>query len=230
MAMSWRKIIAGFLVIMAMSSGSVCKGQTHYTSRVYVGGHAGLNLSRVEFTPGVTQSFNPCMNAGLNFRYVEEKHFGFILELNWQQRGWKEDFEGLPYSYSRTFNYIQIPFLAHIYFGNRGKFFINAGPSVSLLLGDKINTNIDLNNISGNSDFKNRITAQMTEGTQQKVDYGIEGGIGGEFNINRNNSIYLDARFYFGLSNIVKSGRTDPIRGANPMTISVSAGYWFRVK
>ena len=204
--------------------------QTHYDSRVYIGGHAGLNLSRVEFTPSVTQGFNPGINAGINFRYIEEKHFGFIVELNWEQRGWKEDFEDLNYKYSRTVNFIQLPFLAHIYFGNRGKFFINAGPSISLRLSESTNTDIDLTTISSNSDFNNRVTYQMLEPVHQKVDYGIQGGIGGEFSINKRNSIYLDARFYFGLGNLLKSGRTENIRGSNPMTISVSAGYWFRIK
>ncbi|MDE7180869.1 MAG: PorT family protein [Muribaculaceae bacterium] len=224
-------LIPGALSLMsAVCWCPLATAQSHYVSRVYVGGHAGVNMSRVEFTPGVTQGLNTGMNAGLNFRYIEQKHFGFIVELNWEQRGWKEDFEELPYNYSRTANFIQLPFLAHIYFGNRGKFYINAGPSVSFFVGESTKTNIDLTSADSNPDFNSTITYQWKEKVNQKVDYGIQGGIGGEFSINRNNSIYLDARFYFGLANLVKSGRTDPIRGSNPMTISISAGYWFRVK
>ena len=173
---------AGLLAVSALACvAPSASAQSHYSSRVYLGAHGGIDLSRVTFTPGVSQSFLLGGNAGLNFRYIEEKHFGFIVEANWEQRGWKEDFEDLPYSYSRTVNYIQIPFLAHIYFGNRGKFFIS-------------------------------------------------GGIGGEFSINPHNSLYLDARFYYGLANILKSGRTEPVRGSNGMTISLSLGYWFRLK
>ena len=105
---------------MALFASAASFAQSHYESRVFLGGHAGANFSRVVFTPGVTQGFNPGANAGLNFRYVEQKNFGFIVELNWQQRGWKEDFEGKPYNYQRTVNFIQVPFLAHIYFGRRG--------------------------------------------------------------------------------------------------------------
>lgn len=224
--------------LFAISVFTVCasifcgyaSAQSHYESRVYIGAHGGLNLSRVNFTPSVTQSFELGANAGINFRYIEEKHFGFIIELNWEQRGWNEDFEDLPYKYSRTVNYIQLPFLAHVYFGSRAKFFINAGPSVSLKVGESTSTNIDLATVSSNPDFKNRLTYQMFQNADLKVDYGIQGGIGGEYSINPNNSIYLDARFYFGLGNLLKSGRADPIRGSNPMTISISAGYWFRVK
>lgn len=204
--------------------------QTHYESRIFIGAHAGADFSRVEFTPAVSQTFNIGANAGINFRYIEEKHFGFIIEANWQQRGWKEDFEELSYRYSRTVNFLEIPFLAHIYFGRRGKFFINAGPSVSFMIGESTSSNFDINNIKNNPDFANRITYQFYEGVKQKVDYGIMGGIGGEFNINTKNSIYLDARFYYGLGNLLKSGRTEYIRGSNSMSIVLSAGYWFRMK
>lgn len=220
------------LVILGVSTlvAADVHAQSHYASRIFVGAHGGIDLSRVTFTPGVSQNFLVGGNAGLNFRYIEEKHFGFIVEANWEQRGWKEDFEELPYNYSRTVNYVQIPFLAHIYFGNRGKFFINAGPSVSFVLGESTSANFDYNNVSQILDLNTHITYQYALPVHQKVDYGISGGIGGEFSINPRNSVYLDARFYYGLSDILKSGRTEPIRGSNGMTVSVSVGYWFRVK
>lgn len=205
-------------------------GQSHYPSRVYLGAHGGVDLSRVVFTPSVLQSFNVGGNAGLNFRYVEEKHFGFIVEANWEQRGWKDSFEDLPYKYSRTVNFIQVPFLAHIYFGNRGKFFINAGPSVSFVLGESTNTNFDVSTVGGNPDFDNRITWQYFAPVHQKIDYGISGGIGGEFSLNPRNSLYLEGRFYYGLDHLLKSGRTENIRGSNSMTISLTLGYWYRLK
>ena len=213
-----------------VSAAPEIHGQTHYASRLYVGAHGGADFSRVTFTPSVTQGFAIGGNAGLNFRYVEEKHFGFIVELNWLQRGWKEDFEDLPYKYSRTTNYIQIPFLAHIYFGNRGKFFVNAGPSVSFFLNESTSSNFDYTNADNITDLDNHIKYQYELPVNHKVDFGIEGGIGGEFSLDRRNSLYVDARFYYGLGNVLKSGRTEPIRGSNSMSIMVSLGYWFRIK
>ncbi len=209
----------------------VITAQTHYNANISVGVHGGADFSRVFFTPSVTQGFQPGFNAGFNFRYIEEKHFGFIVEANFEQRGWKEDFEDAPYEYSRTVNYVTIPFLAHIYFGRRGRFFINAGPSVSFTLGESSSSNFDVNHVSpGVGGFPIRNIYQYTMDVDQKVDYGISAGIGGEFSINRRNAIYLEGRFYYGLGNMLKSGRTEHIRGSNSMTISVSAGYWFRVK
>lgn len=223
------KILVAAAAVLLSGQG-VAFGQSHYASRVSIGAHGGIDLSRVEFTPSVEQSFILGGNAGLNFRYVEEKHFGFIVEANWEQRGWQENFEDLPYQYSRTVNFINIPFLAHIYFGRRGKFFINAGPSVSFMIGESTKANFDIAKVSSNPDFENRITYQYAEEVDQKVDYGIAGGLGGEFSINPRNSFYLEARFYYGLGNMLKSGRTENIRGSNSMSIMVSLGYWFRIK
>lgn len=226
-----RNLIASVLVPLAVCvCGLDSSAQSHYTSRVYLGAHGGVDLSRVTFTPGVTQDFAIGGNAGINFRYIEEKHFGFIVEANWVQRGWKENFEDLPYKYSRTANYIQIPFLAHIYFGRRGKFFINAGPSVSLFVSESTSSNFDYANAGSIPDLNNHIKYQYDLPVHHKFDYGIEGGIGGEFSIDRRNSLYLDARFYYGLGNMLKSGRTEPIRGSNAMSITLSLGYWFRIK
>lgn len=222
------KYIPAALILMGVSE--CADAQSHYASRLYFGAHGGVDFSRVTFTPSVPQTFAIGANAGICFRYIEEKHFGFIVELNWVQRGWKEDFDELPYNYQRTANFVQLPFLAHIYFGRRGKFFVNAGPSVSLFLGESTKSNFDFSNASNMPDLKNHIKYQYDLPVNQKVDYGIEGGLGGEFSINTRNSIYLEARFYYGLGNLLKSGRTEPVRGSNSMTLSVSAGYWFRAK
>ena len=111
------KHILKLAVCLSAMSPMPALAQTHYESKIEIGGHGGANLSMVSFTPGITQGLLPGANGGINFRYMEENHFGFIVELNFEQRGWKEDFEKRPFSYSRTVNYLQLPFLAHIYFG-----------------------------------------------------------------------------------------------------------------
>ncbi len=58
--------------------------------------------------------------------------------------------------------------------------------------------------------FPNRMIYQYGMPVENKFDYGISGGIGGEFSINRRNSLYLEARYYFGLGNMlpIRSYRT----------------------
>lgn len=220
----------GLSVILIISFKT--DAQTHYSSNVSFGVKGGIDLSRVNFTPSVRQGFLLGGNGGVTFRYIEENHFGIIAECNFAQRGWKEDFEEYPFKYSRSISYVSIPLLAHIYFGRRGKFFFNAGPEISFLISESTDTNFDVNNISHISGFPydSRITYQYYMKANGKVDYGIAAGLGAEFNLNRKNSIYLEGRFYYGLGNVLKSGRTENFRGSNSMSIMISAGYWFRIK
>lgn len=207
--------------------------QTHYSSNVSLGVRGGADISKVFFSPAVRQKLiNPGLTAGVMVRYIEENHFGLIAELNFVQRGWKENFEDAPYHYKRTLNYVELPLLAHIYFGRRGRFFFNAGPQVALFLGESTSANFDPNDMAKLPDFpyNNRMNEQMLMEATQKVDYGISAGLGSEFNINRRNSISLEARFYYGLGNIFPSARVDTYRASNQMSISLALGYWFRVK
>lgn len=220
------------IAIIIISFSIPAKSQTHYRANIAVGVKGGIDLSQIQFTPNVKQGFLIGANAGLCFRYIEENHFGLIAEVNFEQRGWKENFEEYPFEYSRTVNYIQIPFLAHIYFGRRGKFFFNAGPEIGFFIGESTKSNFDYSDIGNVPGFPANIrtTYQYTMPVNGKVDYGISAGLGGEFNINTKNSIYLEGRFYYGLGNVLKSGRAETIRGSNSMSIMISAGYWFRVK
>ncbi|MBD5292217.1 MAG: PorT family protein [Bacteroides sp.] len=206
-------------------------GQSHYDANMAVGVRAGADISRNFFNPSVKQLMKPGGLAGVTFRYVEENHFGLIAELNFIQRGWQENFEESPYVYKRTINYLQLPVLAHIYFGGRGRFFINAGPLVGLRLGDSVDCNFDTSATSDLPDFpKWHNIYQYDEPITQKVDYGICGGLGGEFNITKRNSLSLEARFYYGLGNLFGSSRKDRFNASNSMAVEFALGYWFRFK
>jgi hypothetical protein len=218
------------MMLMAMVSVAPGIGQTHYEAQMSLGVHGGVNLSQVMFSPSIRQKFLPGANAGINFRYTEEKHFGFIIEANFEQRGWAENFDEAPFSYSRTINYVQIPFMSHIYFGRRHKFFINLGPSVSFKTGDSVKSNFDYSNVGSVPDFPVHTSQQYGYPTKGAVDFGISGGLGGELGITRRHSIYLEARYYFGIANVLPAGRTDHFKSSNPMALSISLGYWFRMK
>lgn len=221
-------ILFSVVIISAFS----LKAQKHYSSDVSIGAKAGFNLSHVFFNPTVKQGWpvNPMM--GVRIRYIEETHFGLIGEVNWVRRGWSENFEGLPFRYRRNVDFINIPLLAHIYFGRKQRFFVNLGPEISFKLADSYSANFDPFNTGGIPDFPNtnRRNNQMREPVSQKVDFGISGGLGVEYYINPRNAIDFEARYYFGLSNLLPSGRLDPMRASNMMTIAFTFGYWFRIK
>lgn len=222
----------GILISFILCWAAHVSAQSHYTSTISVGVRGGADMSKVFFYPSVEELFNFGATSGVTFRYIEERHFGLIAELNFSQRGWREDFEDAPYHYSRTFNYLQLPILAHIYFGRRGKFFINLGPEFGLLLGESTNANFDPLQIATLPDFpyRNRMNSQLTEKAHSKFDYGITAGLGGEFSLNPKNSLSVEGRFYYGLGNVMADKRTDPFQTSTQMTISLALGYWFKVK
>lgn len=207
--------------------------QERYSANIAIGVKAGTTLSQTMFAPGVQQKMIPGMLCGVAVRYIEENHFGVIGELNFMQRGWKEVFEETPYSFSRRLSYIQIPLLAHIYFGNeRTRFFFNAGPEVGFLLTDKPKANFNYTDLSSVPDFPitNRNTAQFTMDIKNKIDYGISAGLGLEVSVNRKNSLLLEGRFYYGLNNLFSANKKDIFSASNGISIMVSLGYMFHIK
>lgn len=225
-----KRFLVGLILLLAACIPGYA--QTHFASRVDIGARGGITLSEVMFKPSITQKFGLAETFGVTFRYSEENHFGIIAEINFTQRGWAEKFESEPYSYQRFLNYIEVPVMSHIYFGRRGRFFFNAGPEIAYLLGDKISSNFDVDDVQNLPGFtdKNRRTEQLAMKPGHKLDFGIVAGLGGEFSINRRNSLAVEARLFYGIGNVMPSGRQDYFSVSNQLSIAVTAQYWFRLK
>lgn len=227
------RLLASVIICIIAFAPCVHAQSYHYEGNIFVGGHAGLTVSRTFFNPSVPQGMKLGGMAGFTFRYIEENHFGLIAELNFEQRGWKENFKDTDFRYSRTLNYIQIPILAHIYFGSpRTHFYINAGPEIGFMAGDSYSANFNPAEITEISGFplQGRQIAQLTLPAEPKVDFGISGALGAEYFTDSKSSFTLEARFYYGLGNALKCGRTQTFSSANAMSVMITAGYWFRLK
>ena len=221
--------IAFILAVLAVLSAM---GQTHYEGTLSVGAKAGASLSRVGFTPTVQQKMLPGMTAGVMVRYIEEKNFGIIAELNLTQRGWKEQFDESDYNYSHRFTYLELPIMTHIFFGGRHvKGFFNLGPELNVMLGDGIQSNFAYQEAASLEYFEQntRHIEQLTMPVNRKVDYGICGGAGIEFCLNTRHSLLLEGRFYYGLTDVFPNHKTDIFSSSNPMTITVTLDYFYRL-
>lgn len=223
-------------LVLTMLSVGTANAQREYSPNFSIGGRAGATLSSVAFTPEVHQSMIQGVTFGVTARYTEEKIFGLIAELNITQRGWKENFardEAPQFQYSRTLTYVQIPFLTHIYFGSRKvKGFFNLGPEVGFVIGESIKSNFDYHNYKNIPDFPQgyRTNEQLNKAIENKFDYGIAGGAGIEFFINRRNSILVEGRYYFGLGNIFKDSKRDFFAASRGSSIEITLGYFFRLR
>lgn len=218
------------LLIMMMAAILVASAQSYTEGAISFGGKAGMSLSRINFNPTVEQSMLPGMTAGVMFRYIEEKNFGLIAELNVTQRGWKETFEESDFAYNHRLTYLELPIMTHIYFGNhRVKGFFNLGPELNLLLGDGISSNFNYQEAATMDYFIQRThhLEQMTMKPDRRLDYGICAGAGMELNLNRKHSLLLEGRFYYGLTDVFPNHKTDVFSSSNSMTVTITLGYLF---
>lgn len=229
-----RLIISSVIVVLSAMS-HMATAQRYYTPHFDIGGKAGITMSNMQFSPSVEQAMLMGEMAGITMRYTEEKIFGLIAELNIEQRGWKEGFEKDEgdFDYRRHFTYVQLPLLTHIYFGGKKfKGFVNLGPSVGYMIGDKITSNFDYENPGSVSGFpmQYRSVEQMRMDVSNKFDYGIMAGAGMELIMKRKHSFLLEFRYYFGLGNVFPSSRKDVFSASRGTSIQVSLGYMIRVK
>lgn len=220
-------ILSALVVVMTAN------GQTHFKSTIDVGGKAGATLSKVNFNPSVKQTMMPGFTVGAMFRYIEERNFGLVAELNVTQRGWKEAYDDADYNYSHRFTYLELPIMTHIFFGNRRvKGFFNLGPELDVMLGDGVSSNYDYKNAASMEYFarNTRHIEQLTMEVKNRLDYGICAGAGLEVNLNAKQSLLLEGRFYYGLTDVFPNHKTDIFSGSNSMTVSITLGYFYRLK
>lgn len=223
--------ISVLLACVLTTFGMSCYAESHYQPHISVGGHAGVAVSRMSFSPEIPQGWFIGPTLGVHANYTEEKLFGLYAELNFSQRGWKENFESNPeLSYSRSLMYISLPVMTHIYFGTpRVKGFFNLGPEIGIMVADNISSNFDYKNAAQYLPSTRRVD-QMTMDIKNRFDYGITAGLGAEYFVNPRNSVSFELRFYYGLGNIFPSSKADVFGASRPMTLSATVGYSFRLQ
>jgi hypothetical protein len=201
-------------VLVALSTSAFAQSRL-ITPEIYVGANIGVTESMVTFNPSVKQGFLQGYNGGLVFRYIAEKNVGMQAELNFSQRGWTES-SGL---YTRQLNYIELPFMTHIYVGKKNRFFINLGPKISYLISEKT----ILDQTSNSSEF------QQKNSIQHPFDYGLCGGIGTLFNI-KGNIFQLDSRVNYSFSDLYSNSRTDYFDNSHNLNLSVNLAWLLQIK
>jgi hypothetical protein len=182
---------------------------------IYFGTTQGMSASMINFSPSVNQEMLLGYNGGFIFRHITEKNVGLQVELNYFQRGWKET----DSIYSRRLNYIELPFMTHIYFGNKTRFFFNIGPKISYLLSENI-----LRNETVSSE-----KVEQVKSVENPFDYGICGGLGFMFKISKN-VFQLDARANYSLSDIFSNNKTDYFDTSNNINVSLNLGWLWQAQ
>ena len=212
-----------------------------------VGVNGGYVISSVGFTPKVTQDSHTGITFGLSMRYTCEKYFSTICsiaaEVNYARIGWKERIlttddqpvinavTGMPETYQRDLNYIQVPIFAHLAWGRERKgvqFFFKAGPQFGYLLGESTKSSFSFAD-RNTADRSNQTCAQDTMSVENKLDYGIAAGLGLEYSIPRVGHFLLEGRYYYGLGNIYGDSKRDYFSKSNHSNIVVKLTYLFDI-
>lgn len=220
------------LLIIAIATIKTMAQVGELRDNVSIGINGGYNLSSVDFSPTIKQGLQPGFTGGATLRYTTEKYFALIcaaqLEVNFAQRGWKETIDdGSNDTYSRTTNYIEIPFFAHLGWGkeDRGlQFFINAGPQIGLFLHDEEFYGVGQDGQWDTSNRPNNIIAQYGKEVENRLEYGIAGGLGIELKTGIGNFI-VEGRYFFGLSDMYGNSKADPFGRSANTTITAKVTY-----
>ncbi len=213
------------LVLTSLGWGcSLFSQSDSFEHELSVGPSFGMTFSSVSFAPRVNKALKNGLAGGVTLRWNTEKNLGLQAELNFVQQGWQEAFEEQPeYEYARTINYVELPFMTHIYFGGkRVKFFMNLGPKVGYALSESTKSNL-------NGAAPNRNNAQHDLAVQKKFDWGLCGGPGVELRTGVG-SFLLEGRYYYALGDIFNSEKKDPFSRSANQVIAVKLTYLLRLR
>lgn len=208
----------GITAIIAAAFSFIAEAQ-NFRPELSVGASFGTTFSWVNFVPKVYTLPKAGYTGGITVRWNTEKNLGLQGEVNFIQEGWKELFKEAPqYHYSRTINYIEIPFLTHIYFGSkRVKFFFNLGPKIGWVQGESTDENL-------RGAEPNRVNKQHAMAVEQRFEWGLCGGPGIELRTGIGYFL-LEGRYYYALGDIFNSHKEDFFSKSSSQVVSVKATY-----
>jgi len=177
----------------------------------------GAVLSSVNFYPNKVQNSFLGYIGGISGSYTSEQDFALQIEINYSQRGWKELINSV--AYTRRLNYIEIPFLTHLYLGNSFRWILDLGPKIGFLIGNQKPPYTDA--LAGNPEYTLPIS--------NTFDYGICAGTGFEL-YTKPMSYTLEVRYSFGLSDIFPNAKKDVFQSSGNMfwslTLGVQLHFW----
>ncbi len=181
-------LIAGYSII---ASGQ----PTNFKTELYMGATGGMTFTKVRFYPNIAESFYQGYSGGFLFRLISEPHIGFQAEINYTQKGWKEDSVG----YARRITYVNIPIMTHINIGKKAvRFTLNLGPEVAFKISEKEQFK-DPGLIEPSNPGYRDIFGKPVDNS---MDLLFTVGIGMEYHLKSGSAIALEGRGFYSLPNL----------------------------
>lgn len=199
----------------------------------YLGAHAGVIAGMYHFTPTVKQDWTkPCWggNGGFVFRYIGHKVCGMQVELNYMQRGWNEPATETHLAYTRTLDYLEVPFLMHLYFGKRARGYFNLGPQIGYCIRSSYTGEIPeqfrLAMEHGKTSSKD---IHQYASVEKPFDWGLAAGLGFYYRTRKTGVYQIDVRFNYSFGNTFSSSKMDYFDYSNPMVLSLNLAYLWQL-
>ncbi len=183
-----KKLIAASLLLFTVASVQAQK--------ISLIPKAGINISTQAIEGFSGEKSKVGFQGGLGVNIQTAGNFSIQPEINYIEKGTKIKMGGN--SNTLDLNYLELPVLAKYAFG---PVYVNAGPSIGLLL-DKKNTVV------------NAYGRELN-----KIDFGVQMGAGLALPLGKGKAI-IDGRYALGLNNLTKNGNEIKNRG-----IIASLGY-----
>ncbi len=203
-------------ILICLVSGFTFAQPRLQQEEMYVGVHAGAIASMAIFSPDVAQEITkPYLgaNGGFIFRYSGHKVCGLQVELNYMQRGWRESTTGVV----RGIDYLELPFLTHLAFGNKFRGFINLGPQIGYALRETTTNLIGTPTLPQHLPIDNRF------------DWGIAGGLGMLY-LSKAGVWQLEARFNYSFDGYYSNSKFAYFSKSIPMSLSLNFAWLWQIK
>jgi hypothetical protein len=221
-----------FVAVAGLTCVVEAGGQDIFRQEFSVGGSFGMGISSVSFVPKVQENQLLGPHAGVTVRWLTETFAGLIFEINYSQQGWEEHFDDpSSYHYTRRLNYIDIPLLSHLYYGNKyARFFVNVGPKIGFLLSESTTGKVDANSppideITG----RPHTSQQWDMPVENKFAWGICGGPGLEVRTPIGYFL-LEGRYYYSLGDIFGNRKADYFPKSSSQVISAKLTWLIPLK
>jgi len=219
-----KRLLLFFLIVNCQLSivNSLYAQVGEYRSALALGVNGGYNWNKVSFDPTIKQKYHGGTTLGFTMRYTCERYFKMLCavqaEVNYAQLGWTEVIETSDDKFSRTINYVQVPFLARLGMGKEVKGmmgYLVLGPQLGFYISDK-DKRSGTWSAATLAQRPNNVVEQYSLPIQNHFEYGITGGLGMEVNTKKAGHFSIEGRYYFALSNIFHDGKADTFgRSAN---------------
>jgi hypothetical protein len=207
---------------------------THAFSQDYkfeAGIQGGPNLSYFSYKNSFIQNARKPtdiqFSAGLFLQYNLSENFSLRIDPTFDRKGYQykdvtfTDNSGNMLGTGKLYghlDYITIPVLFKASVGNKVKYFVNAGPSIGLLLSETF----IYDNPYGNGNQKTHNTNQY-----KKADAGITAGLGIAIPLGNAVALSFEVRNNVGLTNINKNSNANSAIHANTTSMLVGVAYKF---